>query len=47
LGGQLWIGAILLGGGAWHILVAPTKWAVKMLRIEADLTRLPKFLKTL
>jgi photosystem II CP43 chlorophyll apoprotein len=36
IGGHLWIGAILLGGGAWHILVTPTKWAVKMLRIEAD-----------
>jgi photosystem II CP43 chlorophyll apoprotein len=36
IGGHLWIGAILLGGGAWHILIAPTKWAVKILRIEAD-----------
>jgi photosystem II CP43 chlorophyll apoprotein len=36
IGGHLWIGAILLGGGAWHILVAPTSWAVKILRIEAD-----------
>jgi photosystem II CP43 chlorophyll apoprotein len=36
IGGHLWIGAILLGGGAWHILVAPTNWAVKILRIESD-----------
>ena len=36
IGGHLWIGVILLVGGAWHILVAPTKWAVKILRIEAD-----------
>lgn len=36
IGGHLWIGAILLGGGAWHILVAPMNWAVKILRIEAD-----------
>jgi Photosystem II protein len=36
IGGHLWIGVILLGGGAWHILVTPKAWAVKMLRIEAD-----------
>jgi hypothetical protein len=43
IGGHLWIGAILLGGGAWHILVAPTNWAVKMLRIEADAIRSFRF----
>jgi photosystem II CP43 chlorophyll apoprotein len=36
IGGHLWIGVILLGGGAWHILVTPKAWAVKILRIEAD-----------
>lgn len=36
IGGHLWIGVILLTGGAWHILVAPKKWAIKLLRIEAD-----------
>jgi photosystem II CP43 chlorophyll apoprotein len=36
IGGHLWIGAILLGGGAWHILVAPMKWVRKIIRIEAD-----------
>ena len=36
IGGHLWIGVILLGGGAWHILVTPKAWVVKMLRIEAD-----------
>jgi photosystem II CP43 chlorophyll apoprotein len=36
IGGHLWIGLILLGGGAWHILVTPKAWVVKILRIEAD-----------
>jgi photosystem II CP43 chlorophyll apoprotein len=36
IGGHLWIGAILLIGGAWHILVAPKQWAIKLLKIEAD-----------
>jgi photosystem II CP43 chlorophyll apoprotein len=36
IGGHIWIGVILLIGGAWHILVAPKQWAIKLLRIEAD-----------
>ena len=36
IGGHLWIGIILLGGGVWHILVTPKAWVVKILRIEAD-----------
>jgi Photosystem II protein len=36
IGGHLWIGVILLGGGAWHILVTPKAWVGKMLRIEAN-----------
>ena len=36
IGGHIWIGAVLLIGGAWHILVAPKTWATKLLRIEAD-----------
>jgi photosystem II CP43 chlorophyll apoprotein len=36
IGGHIWIGVILLIGGAWHILVAPKQWAVRLLRIEAD-----------
>jgi photosystem II CP43 chlorophyll apoprotein len=43
IGGHLWIGAILLGGGAWHILVVPTNWAVKILRIKADAIRSFRF----
>lgn len=36
IGRHIWIGLILLGGGAWHILVTPKAWVVKILRIEAD-----------
>jgi photosystem II CP43 chlorophyll apoprotein len=36
IGGHLWIGFILLIGGAWHILVAPKQWTTKLLRVEAD-----------
>jgi photosystem II CP43 chlorophyll apoprotein len=36
IGGHIWIGVILLIGGAWHILVAPKQWAIELLRIEAD-----------
>jgi flavodoxin I len=33
IGGHIWIGFILLIGGAWHILVIPKTWATKLLRI--------------
>ncbi len=36
IGGHIWIGVILLIGGAWHILVTPKRWAIVLLRIEAD-----------
>jgi photosystem II CP43 chlorophyll apoprotein len=36
IGGHIWIGVILLIGGAWHILVAPKSWAIGLLKIEAD-----------
>jgi hypothetical protein len=37
IGGHIWIGFILLIGGAWHILVVSKTWATKLLRIiDAD-----------
>ncbi len=30
VGGHLWIGLILLGGGAWHIISTPFAWAKKL-----------------
>lgn len=30
VGGNLWIGFILLIGGAWHILVAPKQWTTEL-----------------
>jgi photosystem II CP43 chlorophyll apoprotein len=34
LGGHIWIGCILLFGGAWHILVQPFAWVRKILPME-------------
>lgn len=31
VGGHLWIGAMCILGGVWHILTAPTAWAKRML----------------
>ncbi|MBC6421161.1 MAG: chlorophyll a/b binding light-harvesting protein [Hormoscilla sp. SP5CHS1] len=36
IGGHIWIGAILIAGGMWHILNQPLPWATRALRIEAD-----------
>ncbi|KZL49864.1 MULTISPECIES: light-harvesting protein [Cyanophyceae] len=34
IGGHIWIGCILIIGGAWHILVSPFNWVRKILPIE-------------
>ena len=34
IGGHIWIGCILILGGAWHILVSPFNWVRKILPIE-------------
>jgi photosystem II CP43 chlorophyll apoprotein len=31
VGGHVWVGLICLGGGLWHIISTPTKWAKKVL----------------
>ncbi|MDZ7960281.1 MAG: chlorophyll a/b binding light-harvesting protein [Aulosira sp. DedQUE10] len=34
IGGHIWIGIILILGGAWHIIVQPFSWVRKILPIE-------------
>ena len=34
IGGHIWIGCILILGGAWHILVSPFNWVRRILPIE-------------
>jgi photosystem II CP43 chlorophyll apoprotein len=36
IGGHIWIGALLIAGGAWHILVQPFPWVKQILQIDAD-----------
>jgi photosystem II CP43 chlorophyll apoprotein len=36
IGGHIWIGVLLIVGGAWHILVQPFPWVKQILRINAD-----------
>lgn len=36
IGGHIWIGAILIAGGVWHIVSQPFPWAKRVLPIEAD-----------
>ena len=36
IGGKLWIGVMLLCGGAWHILIALMEWVMRILRIEVN-----------
>ena len=36
IGGHIWIGAMLISGGVWHILIEPFPWAKRILIIEAD-----------
>jgi photosystem II CP43 chlorophyll apoprotein len=36
VGGHIWIGVLLIVGGAWHILVQPFPWVKQILRINAD-----------
>jgi photosystem II CP43 chlorophyll apoprotein len=36
IGGHMWIAAILILGGIWHIITAPLPFAKKILRINAD-----------
>ncbi|WP_414528849.1 chlorophyll a/b binding light-harvesting protein [Nodularia chucula] len=34
IGGHIWIGSLLIFGGAWHILVSPFNWVRRILPIE-------------
>jgi photosystem II CP43 chlorophyll apoprotein len=36
IGGHIWIGAMLISGGVWHILIEPFPWAKRLLIIEVD-----------
>ncbi|MCW1908172.1 MAG: chlorophyll a/b binding light-harvesting protein, partial [Candidatus Saccharibacteria bacterium] len=31
IGGHIWVGLLCIGGGIWHIMTGPTKWAQKIL----------------
>jgi photosystem II CP43 chlorophyll apoprotein len=36
IGGHIWIGAMLIAGGVWHLRVEPFPWAKQLLIINAD-----------
>ena len=36
VGGHIWIAAMLIGGGIWHIRTQPFPWAIRLLPINAD-----------
>jgi photosystem II CP43 chlorophyll apoprotein len=36
IGGHIWIGALLIAGGIWHIVSQPFPWVKRSLRISAD-----------
>lgn len=36
VGGHIWIGAMLIAGGLWHIFVQPFPWVRRILKINAD-----------
>jgi photosystem II CP43 chlorophyll apoprotein len=36
IGGHIWIGALLIAGGIWHIVSKPFPWAMRSLRISSD-----------
>lgn len=36
VGGHLWVAALLIGGGIWHILTPMSPWAKRILRVEGE-----------
>ena len=36
IGGHIWIGTLLIGGGIWHIRTQPFPWALRLIPIQAD-----------